>query len=107
MRESKKFTYLERIEMEQQRRPIPTATTYKLEKSPEEQMKLTSKSGAAERKPGEKRFFYEDASFLSDQVPGPGFYCPHEEIDHVRKSKGDWKYWTKRHANNDKLIQKR
>ena len=38
MRESKKFSYLERIEMEQKVRPVPCISTYRLEKSVEEKV---------------------------------------------------------------------
>ena len=63
--------------------------------------------GAVELKHGEKRFFHEDTSFLSEIVPGPGFYSPHDEVEHLKKSMGDWKFWTKRHEKINKTMTKR
>jgi len=40
-------------------------------------------------------------------VPGPGFYCPHDEVEPEKKSIGDWKYWTKKHEKINKILTKR
>ena len=76
-REAKKFTIYERMEMEQSARPVPGISTYRLEKSPEEKIEELQKS-ARELSHGEKRYFHEDTHFLSEKVPGPGTYNPHD-----------------------------
>jgi hypothetical protein len=39
-----------------------------------------------------------DTTFLADKVPGAGHCNPHDEIEKLHKSKGDWKFWTKKHS---------
>lgn len=45
-----------------------------------------------------------DTSFLSDKVPGSGHYNPHEEVEKLHKSVGDWKFWTKKHEKWGKVL---
>jgi len=40
-------------------------------------------------------------------VPGPGHYIPHDDVQHLTKSKGDWKTWTKKHDKLDKMLTRR
>lgn len=87
--------------------PVPGVSTYKLEKSLDEINKILEKNKSKKISYGEKRYFHEDTSYLSARVPGAGFYNPHDEINKQRKSSGDWKMWTTKHAKWDKVVAKR
>lgn len=53
--------------------PIPGVAAYSLEKP------LGQNSNSSIKiNPGQTRYFYENTTFLSDQVPGPGYYNPHD-----------------------------
>ena len=58
---------------------------------------------------GEKRYYHMNESFLSDQVPGAGFYCPNDEvpIQKMRKTKGDPKSITKKDEKWHKIQTSR
>lgn len=75
-----KYTYLERIEIEQKNRKRPGIATYHLEKS-EDQIKAEQKKFDQKKiSHGEKRYFYEDTTFLSNTCPGSGAHNPHVQF---------------------------
>ena len=90
MRQSKKFTYFERMEMRQSRHPVPGVSKYNLQKSLDQKQKDFEKESEKKRSIGEKRFFHEDTEYLGDQSPGAGFYNPHDEVPKLYKSRTDW-----------------
>ena len=58
-------------------------------------------------KKGEKRYFYENTELLSEEVPGPGFYCPHDDVEHLKKNNSDYDFWVKKHKKENDFIRKR
>jgi hypothetical protein len=46
---------------------------------------------------GSKHFFYENTENLSNQVPGMGFYNPHDEVEHLKMNKTTHKFWVEKH----------
>lgn len=44
---------------------------------------------------------------MSNSVPGAGFYNPHDEVDKLKSSKGDWKTWTAKHSQWNNILTKR
>lgn len=72
-----KYTYIDRIIMEQKNRKTPAPGSYNLNKT-DDQIKEELKAMKSKKKRvGEKRYFYEDTEFLSGADPGPGSCNPH------------------------------
>lgn len=72
-----KYTYIERIEMEQKSRKRPGIATYHIVKTDEQVKAEQKKLSEKKQHDGQKRYFYEDTEFVSNLVPGAGAHNPH------------------------------
>lgn len=88
-----KKTYLEQIEIDQQKRKVPGVCSYSLDRSQKdienEKAELAKKKRAFE----ERRFFFDDTELLSGTTPGVGNYNPHDIVKKFRINKTDPKLW--------------
>lgn len=48
-----------------------------------------------------------DTTFLADKSPGPGNHNPHDDVEKLHKSTGDWKMWTTKHQKWNEVLTKR
>lgn len=93
--------------MKAKNHPVPGVGAYNLEKSLQDIQKLLEKNKSKKVTQGEKRYFHMDTTFLADKVPGAGHCNPHEEVQKLHKSIGDWKYWIKKHNKQEKTMSMR
>ena len=105
-RSSSKYTIYDRMEMRQKKHPVPAVSAYHLEKSLEDIQKLLEKN-KKKVKVDEKRYFHMDTTFLADKSPGSGHYNPHDDVEKLHKSTGDWKMWTTKHQKWNEVLSKR
>lgn len=56
---------------------------------------------------GEKIYFYQNTEHLSNANPGPGNYCPHDVSPKERMNKTDYKFWIKKHKDEETSFLKR
>ena len=94
-----KETYIERIEIEQKNRKVPGVCTYHLEKSMKEKDKEILELKKKKQSVGDKRFFHQETSFISNGSPGAGTYNPHDRIKKIRKNKTYFKEWIAKHKS--------
>lgn len=92
-----KFTYLDRIAMEEKNRSSPAPGNYNLNKTEEQIKKQLDDLKSKKRYEGDKHFFYQNTEQLSSQVPGMGSYNPHDEVPHLKMNKTTHKLWIEKH----------
>lgn len=102
-----KYTYIERIEMEQKNRKTPAPGDYNLSKTNDQIQEELKVLKSKKKSVGEKRFFYEDFEHLSQSVPGMGVYNPHLEVPHIRPDKRDHKFWIDKHKKMSQSFHKK
>ena len=79
-----KYSYLDRIEMEQKNRKSPGVCAYSLEKSMKEKDAEIERMKKKKQSVGEKVYFYMNTEKLSEIVPGPGMHSPHQISPRIR-----------------------
>jgi hypothetical protein len=58
-------------------------------------------------KVGEKKYFYEDTEFLSNQTPGMGSYNPHDDVPNLKMNKTTHKFWIDKHKKDSARSMKK
>jgi hypothetical protein len=105
-RKLSKSTYLDFIELNQQKRKSPGVCTYNLEKSLKEKEE-SQKSVKHPSSIGERIFFYQNTHTLSSIVPGAGNYCPNPISPRISPDRKDYKFWVAKHKQeNDRLLKR-
>jgi len=102
-----KYTYLDRIEMEQKNRKSPGVCAYSLEKSQKEKQADLEKLKKKKVHQDERTFFYMDTEKMSDSVPGPGNFCPNLPSPRIRPNKTTYKFWVDKHKKEGDATSKR
>ena len=93
-----KYSYHDRIQMEEKNRKKPGVGTYNLNKTDKEIKEENEEFKNRKKHIGDKRFFYEDTEFNSTEAPGMGSHNPHLQVPHrFRKDTTNHKYWIKKH----------
>lgn len=72
-----KYTFIERIEIEQKNRKRPGICAYNINKTDAEIKADIKKMAERKMSEGQKRYFYEDTEYVSNLVPGAGSHNPH------------------------------
>lgn len=102
-----KYTFLDRIEMEQQKRKSPGISTYSIEKSLKEKDDEVAKLKKKKVSEGLRLFFYMNTEKLSDTTPGPGSDSPHQISPRLHLDKTDYKFWVDKHNKERSNISQR
>lgn len=83
--------------MEQKNRKSPGVCAYSLEKSMKQKDEEINKLKKIKKSEGERPFFFMNIEKLSDGVPGPGNFSPHEVSPKARLNKTDYAFWVDKH----------
>jgi hypothetical protein len=99
----KKGTYLEQIEAEAKLRKTPAVGQYQLTARSHHSRRSSSKASDSTS----RRFFYQDAEFLSTAVPGSGCYYPHDSVPNIKKERTNHHFWIDKHSKMREMSRKR